>query len=811
MMVVSGLAVVVFLMTFPLLAEIDTLDNVDDLEGIVNAAFTNSQMARVMPPGISYDNDLGVLGYASGFSSNFLNSLVSETNGLVVSYAVLITETNSAIRYRRYFNATNGLVHTTTVSIAGYPDDWIEEVYGEVPRWLTGDNIDEWCQERDPSRQRVRCLLISTSSVPDYLAGVTNAVPSWPGGGTNQNLLDLYSNSIAFVQIDNATAGTELYVHAPTNVAVVDIYESTNLLAVLGWTLPATVDFTTDPLLWLYTGPESSAFFAAGDPAVDTDGDGLGDSREKRLFGTSITLADTDGDGISDGLEILAYGMNALSIDTDGDGLLDGYEVQYALNPRVNNASEDPDGDGLTNLEEQALGTDPNNQADGVALLEAARARIVTSWYMVMTNDLAFTNTPGSAADLNDMKTALNQLSGKFYRVDTPFVGGSAVAQNFTNWPTYGTSPVTNWPSTNGYNSVVDSAAWAYGAIDERGEAMFSGSYNPSSLSGLKTHKAILESLKSDYLGDLMDDWEPYYWVRKDCATNGSFADYFAHSSRPTDLPMIDGVPAVAASANLPTNFLEYTPDRCLGGVGPLTNDASVGTGHGWTNSSTAAGGNTFPAGRSAWYTTDYGWPSLKSALQALAWTRNWGGGDGMQSCSILGPYCSTVAAAYSSNSAAWNNTTWYDYTPPHDVNFAVRTSCSTNLAGECRFYSYRAAYTNGDFWAFSGITTSRSHSAQLYVRLHGYGRTLYDFDGITIGGIRTNAAYHYVEECDAANTNARASSKPTKARTNPMTIKWPTAPGPEAAGEAYGMEEMYNWAPIWLFKWDCTNGFQYQ
>ena len=415
---VGAALAVVALLTFALSsAGIDTIDDLDDLENVVNAAFTNSQMARIMPPGISYDNDLGVLGYASGFSTNFLNSLVPETNGSVISYAVLITETNSAPRYRRYFNATNGLVHTAAVSIAGYPNDWIEDVYGDLPGWLSGDGIDDWYEERDPSRQRIRFLLISTNSVSNHLARMTNAVPAWPGGGTNQNLLDLYSNDIAFVQIDDAAAGTELYVHAPTNVTVVDIYKSTNLLAILGWTLPATLDFTTDPLLWVYGGPESNAFFAAGDPSVDTDGDGLADSREKRLFGTSVSLADTDGDAVNDGLEILAYGMNALSADTDGDGLLDGYEVQHLLNPHVNNASEDPDGDGLSNLEEQTLGTDPNNQADGIALREAARARIVASWYMVMTNSLTFTNTPGSAADLNDMKTALTQLSGKFYRI----------------------------------------------------------------------------------------------------------------------------------------------------------------------------------------------------------------------------------------------------------------------------------------------------------------------------------------------------------------------------------------------------------
>jgi hypothetical protein len=69
----------------------------------------------------------------------------------------------------------------------------------------------------------------------------------------------------------------------------------------------------------------------------------------------------------------------------------------------------------------------------------------------------------------------------------------------------------------------------------------------------------------------------------------------------------------------LPTNFFEYTPYRGLDGVGPFTNDTSVGHPHGWTNSYTLSGGNDFPDGRSAWYTTDYGWDGIRCVVTNLS------------------------------------------------------------------------------------------------------------------------------------------------------------------------------------------------
>jgi len=94
---------------------------------------------------------------------------------------------------------------------------------------------------------------------------------------------------------------------------------------------------------------------------LDDDNDNVPDSDDAFDFDSTETL-DTDGDGI---------GNNADS-DDDNDGLPDNIEMQYAfLNPLIaNDAEQDQDFDGYSNLTEYHALTDLNDAADPAYILD---------------------------------------------------------------------------------------------------------------------------------------------------------------------------------------------------------------------------------------------------------------------------------------------------------------------------------------------------------------------------------------------------------------------------------------------------------
>ena len=87
---------------------------------------------------------------------------------------------------------------------------------------------------------------------------------------------------------------------------------------------------------------------------TDSDGDGLTDVMEE-FWGTNPQMADSDGDGLNDYAELIILQYNPLDKDTDGDGIADG--------------DEDYDADGLSNIYEVSINTNPayaDSDADGL-------------------------------------------------------------------------------------------------------------------------------------------------------------------------------------------------------------------------------------------------------------------------------------------------------------------------------------------------------------------------------------------------------------------------------------------------------------
>lgn len=141
-------------------------------------------------------------------------------------------------------------------------------------------------------------------------------------------------------------------------------------------------------------------------------------------------LSDSDLDQLSDFDENNIHGSNPLVSDSDGDGLPDGWEVFNELNIATNDSGHDADNDGLSNLQEFILGTNPRDSQSysilstvPVSGFNLQCATLFGRQYLVEYKDslnevswLPFTNFAGSG----DLVLLIDEdiFSNRFFRVN---------------------------------------------------------------------------------------------------------------------------------------------------------------------------------------------------------------------------------------------------------------------------------------------------------------------------------------------------------------------------------------------------------
>lgn len=204
------------------------------------------------------------------------------------------------------------------------------------------------------------------------------------GTATNGSICNVAANGLTTIDLDTRLTGADpgvwIYVSGPETS--VDI-SSTNVVEFEGATSGAYVfSYTTTNSTAPCENPTVEITINVSDCETDDDNDGLLGGQEV-VLGTDSNDADTDGDGIEDGVEVGDDIDNPL--DEDGDGIIDALDSDTAdadndgVNDQQDPANNNPcipnrfngncdtDGDGVSDLDEQTNGSDPDDPCDPVA------------------------------------------------------------------------------------------------------------------------------------------------------------------------------------------------------------------------------------------------------------------------------------------------------------------------------------------------------------------------------------------------------------------------------------------------------------
>ncbi|WP_188150275.1 PQQ-binding-like beta-propeller repeat protein [Teredinibacter waterburyi] len=169
--------------------------------------------------------------------------------------------------------------------------------------------------------------------------------------------------------------------------------------------VPLLVDSDKDGLPYWWELQHGLNDQNSSDASLDSDDDGLSNT-EEFIAGTSPFLEDTDADGLSDDEELNTYSLNPLLSDTDGDSMPDSWEVEYGLDGAyASDALFDADNDGVENLYEFLLETDPQDETSFPEIvsdiaISFENSEIPSDW--VLTGDVGQVSLSSSESLVGD-------------------------------------------------------------------------------------------------------------------------------------------------------------------------------------------------------------------------------------------------------------------------------------------------------------------------------------------------------------------------------------------------------------------------
>lgn len=225
---------------------------------------------------------------------------------------------------------------------------------------------------------------------------------------------------------------------------------------------------------------------------IDTDGDGLDDGDEIS-YGADPNRADTDNDGLSDGDEVHTWHSDPTLVDSDGDGLMDEFEASNGFDPSVaGEQTQDPDSDGLDNLEEQAWHTDPNSSdTDGDGLSDGDEVNTWTTDPLDPdTDDDALLDGFEAANGMNPLATGDETQDPDSDNLNN--LGEQTAFTNPQNPDTDGDGLRDGFEVQNGFDPLVPG--------DENGDA------DSDNLTNLEEQTLGTNPLNADSDGDMLND-----------------------------------------------------------------------------------------------------------------------------------------------------------------------------------------------------------------------------------------------------------------------------------------------------------------